>query len=140
MHKTRFASSRVTAAIVWPTMAICVLSVVLMAACAKPRSDGYRRVEIFSAGSSKIQFRCLINVYSCDTFVATTPWKIEMDLDTIDDWYAGRVRVSRANPGPDKLWVWGYDRDSLRIAKCLATQFDTVDIDLWNWYSYRDKP
>lgn len=122
------------------SIALCALAVVIAAGCHKPRGEGYRRIELFSAGSSKIEFRCLINVYSCDTFVATTPWTFEMDLDTIDDWWAGRCRVSRTEPGPDELWVWAYDRDSLRGAKYLATQFDTVDIDLWSWICYQGKP
>jgi hypothetical protein len=125
---------------VWPSLAACALSVVLVVACAKPKGEGYRRVEIFSAGSSRIEFRCLMNIQLCETFVATTPWTFEMDLDTIDDWWAGRCRVSRIEPGPDKLWVWAFDRESLRMAKYLATQFDTVDMDMSIWNCYKGKP
>jgi hypothetical protein len=140
MPRTRFANSRVTPAIVWPILTICALSVVTVVACARTKSEGYRRVEFFSAGYSKIEFRCQIGVYQHDTIVATTPWTLELDLDTLPGSWDDRCRVTRTNPGPDKLWVWAFDRESLRMAKYLATQFDTVDIDLGSWICYRGRP
>jgi len=121
------------------SIGFCVLGVVMVVACHKPRSDTYRRIEFFSAGKSKIAFTCLVGIPT-DTFRATTPWSIEMDLDTMDGSWPYRIRVLRAEPGPDKLWVWGFDRDSLRLAKYLATQFDNVDFDMRYWICWQGKP
>jgi len=119
---------------------LCVLAAVAVFACHEPRTETYRRVELFSAGKTRIEFTCLSGTCPGKTYEAATPWTLEMDLDTIDDWGAGRIRVFRSDPGPDKLWIWAFDRDSLRMTKYDATQFDTVDIDLWNWHCYRGRP
>ena len=113
----------------------------MLVACAKPKSEGYRRVEIFSAGKSKIEFTCMLGIHSWDTFVGTTPWQIELDLDTMNECICGtHCRILRTNPGPDKLWVWGFDRDSLRLEKYLVTQFDTVYFHMRSWICYQGKP
>jgi hypothetical protein len=121
------------------SFALCVLAVVMVLACHKSRSGTYRRIEFFSAGRSRIEFTCLIGI-PADTYKVTTPWSIELDLDTMGGSWPDRCRVSRASPGPDKLWVWAFDRDSLRLAKHLATQFDTVDFLMRSWICYQGKP
>ncbi|MBM3331964.1 hypothetical protein FJY68_08970 [candidate division WOR-3 bacterium] len=118
---------------------LCVFAVATLFACHKPRSEGYRRIELFSTGKSSIEFTCLIGI-PADTHRFTTPWSIELDLDTMGGSWPDRCRVSRANPGPDKLWVWASDRDSLRLARYLATQFDTVGFLMQSWICYQGKP
>jgi len=123
------------------SIGFCVFAVAMLFACHKPRSETYRRVEIFSAGQSRIEFTCMVGRHSWDTFVATTPWQLELDLDTMHECMCGtHCRIMRSEPGPDKLWVWGFDGDSLRLAKYVATQFDTVDFHMRTWICYQGKP
>ena len=78
-----------------------------------------------------------------DTFVATTPWTIELDLDTgyvFPEFGGDRCRVTRVDPGPDKLWVWAFDSESLRLSKYVATQYDMVDFDMRGWFCRQGKP
>jgi hypothetical protein len=84
---------------------------------------------------------CLIGSHSYDTFVGTTPWKLELDLDTMNECIGGtHCRVLRTWAGPDRLWVWAFDRDSLRLDKYLASPTDTVHFHMRSWICYQGKP
>ncbi len=121
-------------------LSICAI-VAIVTCSGPPKGEGYRRVELFSAGKSKIEFMCLIGCHSYDTFVGTTPWKLELDLDTINECICGTYcRVMRTNPGPDRLWVWAFDRESLRLDKYLASPHDTVFFHMRSWNCYQGKP
>jgi hypothetical protein len=123
------------------SIGFCALGVVMVIACHKPRSEGYRRVEFFSAGKSRLEFTCMIGRHSWDTFVGTTPWQIELDLDTMHECICGtHCRITRSEPGPDKLWVWGFDGDSLRLDKYLVSPSDTVDFHMRSWICYQGEP
>jgi len=92
----------------FPRFALTICALVALAAmtCARPKGEGYRRVELFSAGKSEIAFMCLVGCHSYDTFVGTTPWKLELDLDTLNECIGGTFcRILRTNPGSDRLWV-----------------------------------
>jgi len=131
-----------TAARTWPALTLCALVVVAVVTCARPpRSETYRRIELFSAGDSKIEFTCLIRCHSYDTFVGTTPWRLELDLDTMNECIGGTFcRVLRTSPGPDRLWMWAFDRESLRLDKYLASPDDTVFFHLRSWICYQGRP
>jgi hypothetical protein len=117
-------------------MALAVL------ACARPpRSETYRRVELFSAGSTRIEFMCMIGSHSYNTFVGTTPWKLELDLDTMNEYIGGTFcRVLRTSQGPNRMWMWALDRESLRLDKYLASPHDTVFFHMRSWICYQGKP
>lgn len=123
-------------------LTLCALVAVACVSCAKPpRGEGYRRVELFSAGKSKIEFMCLIGSHSHDTFVGTTPWKLELDVDTMNECIGGTFcRVLRTNPGPDRMWVWAFDRESLKLDKYLASPHDTVFFHMRSWICYQGRP
>jgi hypothetical protein len=135
----RFRGSLAIASRIWPVLAIYALAALVT--CSPPKGEGYRRVELFSAGNSQIEFTCLIGCHSYDTFVGTTPWKLELDLDTMDECIGGtRCRVLRSDPGQDRLWVWAFDRDSLRLDKYLASPSDTVFFHMRSWICDQGKP
>jgi hypothetical protein len=115
---------------------------VTVVTCARlPKGEGYRKVELFSAGDRQIEFACLIGSHSCDTYVGTTPWRLELDLDTMNECIGGtHCRVLRTWAGPDRLWVWAFDRDSLRLDKYLASPTDTVHFHMRSWICYQGKP
>ncbi len=121
--------------------AVCVLAVVLTLACHKPRSETYRRIELFSAGHRQIEFMCLLRFHNYDTFVGTTPWQFELDLDTMG-WtlYGARCRIIRLSPASDRLWMWGFDGESLRLDKYSASPSDEIEFDLASWFCFRGKP
>jgi len=117
------------------------MSALMAVACARPKSEGYRRVELFSAGHGQIEFTCVLAFHSHDTFDGTTPWQLELDLDTMGWCMCGaRCRVIRLTPESDRLWVWAFDRESLRLDKYSALPSDVVEFNLDSWFCYRGKP
>ncbi len=138
----RSSDSCATAAMTWPTPILCALAAAMVAACAGPsKGEGYRRVELFSAGHRQIEFVCLIGSHSQDTFAGTTPWQLELDLDTMNECICGtHCRVLRTSPASDRLWVWAFDRESLRLDKYLASPSDTVYFHMRSWICYEGKP
>lgn len=141
MPRTRFANSRVTPAIVWPILTICALSVVTVVACARTKSEGYRRVELFSAGHRQIEFMCLIGSHSLDTFVGTTPWQLELDLDTMHECICGTsCRIMKTSAGTDRMWMWAFDHESLKLDKYVAIPSDRIFFHMRSWICYEGKP
>jgi len=134
-------NSRVATAIVWPVLTICALSVVMVVACARTKSEGYRRVELFSAGHRQIEFMCLIGSHFPDTFVGTTPWQIELDLDTMGECICGtQCWILKTSAGTDRMWMWGFDRESLRLDKYVASPSDRIHFQMRGWHCYEGKP
>ena len=136
-----FISRRSTTGSRAALLACAVAAIAGMTCAGRPRSEGYRRVELFSAGKSKIEFTCLIGRHSYDTFVGTTPWQIELDLDTMHECICGtHCLITRTNPGPDRLWMWAFDRDSLRLDKYITSPHDTIHFHMRSWNCYQGKP
>jgi hypothetical protein len=123
------------------SIGLCVFAVAMLFACHKPRSETYRRVEIFSAGHKQIEFKCLLTFHNHDTFVGTTPWQLDLDLDTMSWCMCGpRCRIIRLSPASDRLWMWGFDGESLRLDKYSALPSDEIEFNLDDWFCYKGKP
>ncbi len=116
----------------------CVLGVVLVMACHKPLSEGYRRIELLSAGKSRVTFMCLVRAHSPDTFVGTTPWVLELDVGTGPECMCGTpCRITRTSDGTDSMWMRAFDRESLRLDKYVA---GLIYFDMRSWECYKGKP
>lgn len=48
--------------------------------------------------------------------------------------------VLRTSAGPDRLWVWEFDRESLRLDKYLGSPSDTGFFHMRSWICYQGKP
>jgi len=140
--RERSRGSRASTAVTWPALTVCALVTAAVLTCGgPPKGEAYRRVELFSAGNSKIEFVCLIGRHSLDTFVGTTPWKLELDLDTMNECICGTdCMIMRTTPGPDRMWMWAFDRESLRLDKYVAVPSDRIHFHMRSWICYEGKP
>ena len=114
----------------WSPLLFAMLGVF---ACAdQPRTEGYRKVEFFSLGDSQGQFVCQIGVHGqWTTYERTTPWMLQMDLDTIPECFCGtHCRFWKASAGPDSLRMRAFDRDGLQAETCSAVPAETLNVGL----------
>ena len=120
------------------SIGFCVSAVVMLSTCHKPRSEGYRRIELFSAGKSQVTFMCLVRAHQPDTFVGTTPWVFELDVGTGPECMCGTpCRITKTSVGTDSMWMRAFDRESLRLDKYVA---DLIYFDMRSWECYKGKP
>lgn len=117
-------------------------SLVLAIACAAvaltcarpPKTRGFRSVEFFSAGNRQVEFTCQVGAHSWKTYTRRTPFRFELEMDTFNPCMCGiDLRFWKTSAGPERLWVWAFDHDSLRVEMSAARPDETLSFSLTNW-------
>jgi hypothetical protein len=84
-----------------------------------------------------VEFVCRVGCHTWTTYEATTPWRLELDLDTMNECVCGtHCCINKTTSDSETLWIDGFDRDSLRVSSYLVSQSETMNFHMRSWICY----